>query len=246
MGSAGCRKTRRPAGIPDGGPGAGRREINGGAARNGRRSPLSDGNAARGSRAAGWLARDVPWERTGGFDVRRREARSLEGHDLVRRKAERRLNARFTGRSASRPYASPVMRIPVRTIVVVAAIVVGKRNAQLLMYSSVAMALILIRGGCAAMVALLVAMSIVAALWETSFALMFLAVNEPTALMWGRIGNAFVPFMAPAAYQFVTSLLHTDSRGGLQGLGPLRHGSAYRGQGRQLARTARGPGTGRR
>ncbi len=55
-------------------------------------------------------------------------------------------------------------------------------------------------------------MSVLAAAWQASFVFMDLAVDERTASMWAKIGCAFVPFIAPAVYQFVASLLRITKR----------------------------------
>jgi diguanylate cyclase (GGDEF)-like protein/PAS domain S-box-containing protein len=54
-------------------------------------------------------------------------------------------------------------------------------------------------------------MAVAAAAWQAACAFTYLAVDARTALIWARIGCACVPFMAPAAYQFVASILHTAS-----------------------------------
>jgi diguanylate cyclase (GGDEF)-like protein/PAS domain S-box-containing protein len=50
-------------------------------------------------------------------------------------------------------------------------------------------------------------MSVAAAAWQVGLAFTYVAVNERTALIWARIGFAFVTFIAPAVYQFVGSIV---------------------------------------
>ena len=52
-------------------------------------------------------------------------------------------------------------------------------------------------------------MAVAAAAWQVACVFMYLAVDARTALIWARIGCACVPFIAPAVYQFVASILHT-------------------------------------
>ena len=52
-------------------------------------------------------------------------------------------------------------------------------------------------------------MAVAAAAWQAAYVFMYLAVDARTALIWARIGCACVPFLAPAVYQFVASVLHT-------------------------------------
>ncbi len=58
----------------------------------------------------------------------------------------------------------------------------------------------------------ILAMASVAAAWQVSFVFMFLAVDARTALFWARVGYAFVPLLAPAVYEFVTSILRIADR----------------------------------
>src|SRR5207247_1512160 len=52
-------------------------------------------------------------------------------------------------------------------------------------------------------------MAFAAAAWQVACAFMYLSVDARTALMWAKIGCAFVPFLAAAAYQFVDSIVPT-------------------------------------
>jgi PAS domain-containing protein len=45
------------------------------------------------------------------------------------------------------------------------------------------------------------------AAWKVAFAFMYLAVDAGTAAVWAKVGCACAAFIAPAVYQFVTSLL---------------------------------------
>jgi diguanylate cyclase (GGDEF)-like protein/PAS domain S-box-containing protein len=51
--------------------------------------------------------------------------------------------------------------------------------------------------------------SVAAAAWQVACVLMYLAVDARTALIWAKVGCASLPFMAPAVYQFVDSIVHT-------------------------------------
>ena len=51
--------------------------------------------------------------------------------------------------------------------------------------------------------------SVAAAAWQVTNALMYLAVDSRTALVWARVGCACVAFIAPAAYQFVDTILES-------------------------------------
>ena len=55
-------------------------------------------------------------------------------------------------------------------------------------------------------------LSIAIAAWKTAFAFMYLAVGPQTALVWAKVGCACAAFIAPAVYEFVTSLLTPVSR----------------------------------
>ncbi|MEO8035696.1 MAG: PAS domain S-box protein, partial [Acidobacteriota bacterium] len=46
-----------------------------------------------------------------------------------------------------------------------------------------------------------------AAAWQLACVFLYLAVDPHSALVWAKAGCAIVPFMAPAVYQFVTSIL---------------------------------------
>ncbi|HVS30060.1 MAG TPA: EAL domain-containing protein [Thermoanaerobaculia bacterium] len=50
-------------------------------------------------------------------------------------------------------------------------------------------------------------MSVAAAAWQTACVFMYLAADARTALIWAKAGCACLPFMAPALYQFVASIL---------------------------------------
>ena len=66
------------------------------------------------------------------------------------------------------------------------------------------------------------AMSVAAAAWQVACAFLYVAADERTALIWARIGSASLPFMAPALYQFVASILQTaNHRRIIAGLGWL-------------------------
>lgn len=52
-------------------------------------------------------------------------------------------------------------------------------------------------------------MSVAAAAWQVACVFMYLAVDARTALIWAKIGCASLPFMAPAVYQFVESIVPT-------------------------------------
>jgi hypothetical protein len=54
--------------------------------------------------------------------------------------------------------------------------------------------------------------SVAAAAWQIACVFMDLAVDAPTALRWARVGSAIVPFLAPAVYQLVVSLLDIAGR----------------------------------
>jgi diguanylate cyclase (GGDEF)-like protein/PAS domain S-box-containing protein len=54
--------------------------------------------------------------------------------------------------------------------------------------------------------------SVAAAAWQLSSAFMILAADTSRALTWGRIGCASLPFVAPAVYQFVASILEPANR----------------------------------
>jgi diguanylate cyclase (GGDEF)-like protein/PAS domain S-box-containing protein len=54
-------------------------------------------------------------------------------------------------------------------------------------------------------------MVVAAAAWQAAGVFMYLAVDARTALIWARIGCACVPFLAPAVYQFVASIIDTAS-----------------------------------
>ena len=51
----------------------------------------------------------------------------------------------------------------------------------------------------------LFSMSIAAAAWQASFALMYLAADARPAQVWARVGCACIAFIAPAMYQFATT-----------------------------------------
>src|SRR5437867_6059924 len=51
--------------------------------------------------------------------------------------------------------------------------------------------------------------AVAAAGWQVSRVFMFLAVDSHTALIWARVGCACVPFIAPAVYQFVATILES-------------------------------------
>src|SRR5881396_3878057 len=57
--------------------------------------------------------------------------------------------------------------------------------------------------------AALFSVCIAAAAWEIACVFMDLAVDSRTARIWARIGCAFVPFIAPAVYQFVATILES-------------------------------------
>src|SRR5687768_17747044 len=66
----------------------------------------------------------------------------------------------------------------------------------------------------------LLAMAVAAAAWQVACAFLFLIADERTALSWAKIGSASLPFMAPALYQFVASILQTaNHRRIIAGLG---------------------------
>ncbi|HUP44855.1 MAG TPA: hypothetical protein VM779_05020, partial [Thermoanaerobaculia bacterium] len=50
-------------------------------------------------------------------------------------------------------------------------------------------------------------LAVAAAAWQTACAFLFSAVEERTALMWATAGFVSLAFVAPAAYQFVVSIL---------------------------------------
>ncbi|HET7711607.1 MAG TPA: PAS domain-containing protein, partial [Thermoanaerobaculia bacterium] len=50
-------------------------------------------------------------------------------------------------------------------------------------------------------------MSVAVAAWQAAWAFMYLAVEARTALGWAKVGVAFAPFVAVAAYQFFDSIL---------------------------------------
>ncbi len=50
-------------------------------------------------------------------------------------------------------------------------------------------------------------MSMASAVWQLALAFMDLAVDPRAARIWATVGSAFVPFIAAALYQFVTSIL---------------------------------------
>src|SRR5687767_3691781 len=54
-------------------------------------------------------------------------------------------------------------------------------------------------------------LSLAAAGWQVSCALMYLAGDARVASMWARAGCAFAVFMAPAMYQIVVSILPASS-----------------------------------
>src|SRR5712691_9135156 len=51
--------------------------------------------------------------------------------------------------------------------------------------------------------------SVAAAAWQVACVFMYLAVDSRTALIWARVGCACLPFIAPAAYQFVATILES-------------------------------------
>src|SRR5256712_10787236 len=51
--------------------------------------------------------------------------------------------------------------------------------------------------------------SVAAAAWQVTRVFMYLAVDSRTALIWARVGCACVPFIAPAVYQFVATILES-------------------------------------
>ncbi|PYQ61042.1 MAG: hypothetical protein DMF58_06145 [Acidobacteria bacterium] len=53
--------------------------------------------------------------------------------------------------------------------------------------------------------------SVAAAAWQVTRVFMYLAVDSRTALLWARLGFACVAFIAPAAYQFVDTILESAS-----------------------------------
>lgn len=55
-------------------------------------------------------------------------------------------------------------------------------------------------------------MSIAAAAWQSAFMMMYLATEPGSALFWARAGYGCVPFLAPAAYQFVVEILQRADR----------------------------------
>ncbi len=46
-----------------------------------------------------------------------------------------------------------------------------------------------------------------AALWQATFTMMYLATDPAVALLWAKIAYVFIPFLPPAAYQFAVELL---------------------------------------
>ena len=50
---------------------------------------------------------------------------------------------------------------------------------------------------------------VAAAAWQVTRVFMYLAVDSHTALIWARVGCACVPFIAPAVYQFVATILES-------------------------------------
>src|SRR2546425_597796 len=50
---------------------------------------------------------------------------------------------------------------------------------------------------------------VAAAAWQVARVFVYLAVDSHTALVWARVGCACVPFIAPAVYQFVASILES-------------------------------------
>ncbi|HEU4521933.1 MAG TPA: EAL domain-containing protein [Thermoanaerobaculia bacterium] len=50
-------------------------------------------------------------------------------------------------------------------------------------------------------------MSLAAAAWQIACVFLYLASDERTALIWARVGTACIPFLAPAVYQFIVSIL---------------------------------------
>ena len=53
--------------------------------------------------------------------------------------------------------------------------------------------------------------AVAAAGWQVSRVFMYLAVDSHTALAWARVGCACVPFIAPAVYQFVATILESTN-----------------------------------
>jgi len=51
--------------------------------------------------------------------------------------------------------------------------------------------------------------AVAAAAWQVARVFMYLAVDSHTALVWARVGCACVPFIAPAVYQFVATILES-------------------------------------
>src|SRR5712691_4152684 len=51
--------------------------------------------------------------------------------------------------------------------------------------------------------------SVAVAAWQVARVFTFLAVDSRTALIWARVGCACVPFIAPAVYQFVATILES-------------------------------------
>ena len=50
---------------------------------------------------------------------------------------------------------------------------------------------------------------VAAAAWQVTRVFIYLAVDSQTALIWARVGCACVAFIAPAAYQFVDTILES-------------------------------------
>src|SRR5438105_10835215 len=51
--------------------------------------------------------------------------------------------------------------------------------------------------------------SVAVAAWQVTRVFLYLAVDSRTALIWARIGCACVPFIAPAVYEFVATILES-------------------------------------
>ena len=47
----------------------------------------------------------------------------------------------------------------------------------------------------------------VAGMWQLASVLMYAANDARTAVVWARVGCAFLAFLAPAVYQFVASVV---------------------------------------
>src|SRR6266498_680158 len=52
------------------------------------------------------------------------------------------------------------------------------------------------------------AMTVSGSIWLSAFTFMYCALDEHTALFWGRVAYAGVPLIAPSIYQFTVEMLH--------------------------------------